>query len=313
MKIITGISHFRKACNDPHVMSLGNFDGVHLGHQAILRATVNAGRRTGAKSSALILTPHPLQVLTPERSPSLLITPEDRIALLGAAGIDYVIIQQFTREFAATTAEAFARVILKETLDVSGVVIGFDYTFGCHGSGSARDLQHFGELLKFSVEVIPPITINSVPASSSKIRTLLSSGKVEDAAEMLGYHFYLRGKVVRGDGRGRQLGFPTANLQVSPELAQPGHGVYLTRVLASGESYWGVANVGRRPTFCKLEPAMEVHLLDTEKDYYGQELTVCFYRKIRDEAAFTSTAQLREQIGRDVVTARRLIEEDLSL
>lgn len=307
MLIIRGISQFRQACQERHVMSLGNFDGVHLGHRAILQATVSAAKKLNARSSALIFTPHPLQVLAPERFPSLLITIDDRIALLGAADIDYVILQQFTKEFAATDAETFARAVLKETLDVSGVVIGFDYTFGCHASGNSGDLQRFGEMLGFRVEVIPPITINNVPASSSGIRALLSAGRVEEAAEMLGYPFYLRGKVVRGDGRGRQLGFPTANLQVPSDLIQPGHGVYLTRVLLAGRSLWGVTNVGMRPTFCRGKQAMEVHLLDTEEDIYGQELKVCFLRKIRDEEAFAGSAQLREQINRDLDCARRLI------
>lgn len=307
MEIITGISCFRQVCSEPHVMSLGNFDGVHLGHRAILKATVTAAQQRNARSSALVFTPHPLQVLAPERSPSLLISAEDRIALLGAAGIDYVVIQQFSKEFAATTAETFAKVILKEVLNVSGVVIGFDYTFGRHGSGSTEDMQFFGEMLDFSVEVIPPVTINNIPASSSRIRTLLSLGRVEEAAEMLGYPFYLRGKVVRGDGRGRQLGFPTANLQVSYELVQPGHGVYLTRVTQADRSFWGVANAGRRPTFCKGEPSLEVYLLDTEGDFYGQELTVTFLKKIRDETTFAGPAQLIEQINRDVASARRLI------
>lgn len=312
MQIIKGVSHFRQICREPHVISLGNFDGVHLGHRAILQATVAAAKRLGARSSALIFTPHPLQVLAPGRLPFLLITTEDRIALLGEAGIDFVIVQQFTKEFASITPETFVREILKDALDISGVVVGFDYTFGCHGSGSADDLQRFGEIHRFSVEVIPPVTVNNLPASSSAIRTLLSSGKVEEAEQMLGYPFFLRGKVVRGDGRGRQLGFPTANLQLPPELVQPGHGVYLTRILAAGRTYWGVANVGRRPTFCKGEPAMEVHLLDAEGNFYGQEMTVYFLRKIRDEAAFADSALLKEQISRDVAAARQFIT-DLTL
>jgi riboflavin kinase/FMN adenylyltransferase len=307
MQIIRGISQFRKACRDRHVLSLGNFDGVHLGHRAILQATVSAAKALAARTSALIFTPHPMQVLAPERFPALLITTEDRIALLGAAGIDYIVVEQFTREFAATDAETFARGVLKETLNVSGVVIGFDYTFGCHGSGSSADMQRFGEMLRFRVDVISPVTVNNVPASSSRIRALLSAGKVEEAAEMLGYPFYLRGRVVRGDGRGRQLGFPTANLQIPPDLVQPGHGVYLSRVLLAGRSFWGVTNVGNRPTFCRGEPTMEVHLLDTEEDIYGRELTVYFLRKIRDEEVFAGSAQLQEQISRDLDCARRLI------
>lgn len=307
MQIIKGISQFRQDCLEPHVMSLGNFDGVHLGHRAILQATAAAAKRLGARSSALIFTPHPLQVLTPDRFPSLLITTEDRISLLGEAGIDYVFVQQFTKAFAGITAESFARVVLKEVLDVSGVVVGFDYTFGCHGSGTSADLLCFGEMLGFNVEVIPPVTVNNVPVSSSAIRVLLSSGKVEEAAEMLGYPFYLRGKVVRGDGRGRQLGFPTANLQVSYELVQPGHGVYFTRVMLAGRSIWGVANAGRRPTFCKGEPALEIHLLDTEGDFYGQELTVYFLKKIRNEVTFAGSTQLIEQINRDIACVRLLM------
>ena len=307
MEIVNGISFFRQACREPHVLSLGNFDGVHLGHRAILQATVDAAKERGGKSSVLIFTPHPLQVLAPERFPALLISMEDRMRLLAAAGIDYAIVHRFTKEFAAITPEKFAKEILKGQLDVSGVVVGFDYTFGCYGSGSTEDMQNFGKICQFTVKVIDPVAVNGEPAGSSRIRTLLLMGRVEEAAEMLGYTFYLRGTVVPGDGRGRKLGFPTANVLSSCDVIQPGHGVYLTRALVAGRSFWGVTNVGRRPTFCKGETAVEVYLLDVAGNFYGQELTVEFWRKIRDEKPFASSTELVEQISQDVAGARQWI------
>ncbi|MBS4022413.1 MAG: bifunctional riboflavin kinase/FAD synthetase [Dethiobacter sp.] len=312
MQVVSGIVSLRKLHQGPLFLALGNFDGVHLGHKKIISATVESAAEPGACSAVLIFNPHPLQVLAPERSPALLLTFEDRMGLLGEAGVDYIITHPFTPEFAQLKPDDFARRILKEELSVSGVVVGFNYSFGWRGQGKPADLVRLGAEHGFSVQVINPVEKSGAPVASSRIRALLSMGRVEEAGDMLGYSFCLRGTVVHGDGRGRQLGFPTANVLTSPDVISLGHGVYLTRVSFTAEEgqkeqFWALTNVGKRPTFCKGEPSVEVHLLDLKKNLYGRELNVRFLQKIREEKMFTGPEELTEQIKNDVVRARRLI------
>lgn len=307
MEVIKCIDSFRTLYQDRTVVALGNFDGVHKGHQEILHATVAAAKRIGGKSAVLIFMPHPLSVLTPDKSPALLLRAEDRIRLLGEEGIDYVIVHPFSREFAAIPPESFAAEILHGKLRVSGVVVGYDYSFGRCGSGTPEDLAQLGSKYSFFVEVIQPVSVEGKPVGSTAIRQFLTEGRVEAAAAMLGYPFYLRGTVVHGDGRGKTLGFPTANLLVPCDVIRPGFGVYLARASYKGRTHWALTNIGKRPTFCKDEPSIEVHLLDDKKNIYQQELFVEFLQKIRDEQAFKSVAELTEQIRCDVLLARELI------
>ncbi|MBT9167783.1 MAG: Riboflavin biosynthesis protein RibF [Syntrophomonadaceae bacterium] len=307
MEMFQGIETFRNNCIEPIVLALGNFDGMHNGHRQILRATTAAAKDISAKSACLIFTPHPLAVLTPTKVPALLLSLQDRICLLGNAGIDYVIVHPFSRGFAAILPERFVKEILREKLGVSGVVVGFDYSFGCRGAGTASELKEMGTRLGFFVRVIDPVTVDGVPIGSTAIRQYLAAGRVEAAAAMLGYPFYLRGTVIHGDGRGRKLGFPTANLLVNCELLRPGNGVYLCKTACGDKVFWALASVGNRPTFCKDEASLEVYLLDQEKNLYGQELIVSFLQKIRDERAFSSPVALACQIQNDVALAKSLI------
>ncbi|EEG76777.1 bifunctional riboflavin kinase/FAD synthetase [Dethiobacter alkaliphilus] len=307
MEIIQGIQSFRKKCDGCAVVALGNFDGVHLGHREIINTTVKTAKKHGAKSAVLIFSPHPLSVLAPDKAPALLMTMEDRIHMLGQVGVDYVIVHPFNREFAGMPPESFATEVLHGKLGVSGVVVGFDYSFGRRGLGNPAELKLLGERLGFTVEVVNPVSVHGEPVGSTAVRKLLLEGRVEAAADMLGYPFYLRGEVVHGDGRGRTLGFPTANLQVPCEIIRPAHGVYLTKALLGEERFWAVTNVGKRPTFCKTEPSVEVHLLDTQKNLYGHELMVEFIQKIREEKAFSGPEALRAQIRNDIDLARTII------
>ena len=204
--------------------------------------------------------------------------------------------------------ELFAAEILHGKLAISGVVVGYDYSFGRRGSGTPDELRQLGERLGFSVDVISPVAVNGVPVGSSLIRRYLTEGRVEAAADMLGYAFTLKGTVVHGDGRGRQLGFPTANLQTPCDIIRPGNGVYLTKaILKTGAEAWALTNVGYRPTFSKTECSVEVHLLDSTINLYEKELKVVFLQKIREEKAFKSAAELTVQITEDVRLARELI------
>ena len=308
MKVVQGIESFRHGYSGDVYVALGNFDGVHLGHRRILASTVNAAVTAGSKSAVLIFTPHPLSLLSPHRAPQLLQSVEERIEMLGNAGIDYVIVHPFTRAFASVVPELFAVEILHGKLAISGVVVGYDYSFGRQGSGTPHDLRQLGERLGFSVDVISPVAVDGVPVGSSLIRSYLTEGRVEAAAVMLGYPFTLSGTVVHGDGRGRQLGFPTANIQTPCDIIRPGNGVYLSKaVLKSGTEFWALTNVGKRPTFCKTESSVEVYLIDATKNLYGEELRVVFLQKIREEKAFNSAMELTEQIKQDVRLARDLI------
>ena len=307
MEIIQDINRFRTICKETAFVALGNFDGVHLGHREIIETTVRVAKNNNGKSAVLIFSPHPLSILAPEKAPPLLMTMEDRIQMLGEVGIDYVILHPFSREFAAMPPESFAAEVLHGRLGISGVVVGFDYSFGRRGAGNPAELQTLGKRLGFSVDVVQPVSIQGEPVGSTAIRRSLLEGRVEAAGDMLGYPFYLRGIVVHGDGRGRTLGFPTANLQVPCEIILPGHGVYLTRVEHHDQAYWAMTNVGKRPTFCKTEPSVEVFLLDAKKNLYGDELIVHFLQKIREEKAFPGAEALKKQIASDVALARNII------
>ena len=222
MQTVQGIENFRSIYSGAAVIALGNFDGVHIGHRKIIDSTVLAAREMGAKSAVLIFMPHPLAVLSPEKAPLLLQAVDDRIQMLGDAGIDYVIVHPFTREFASTAPETFAGEILADLLAAAGVVVGFDYSFGRRGSGSPKELQRLGERFGFWVRIVEPVSIGNTPVGSTMIRSYLAEGRVKAAAEMLGYPFFLRGPVVHGDGRGRQLGFPTANVLVPCNMIKIG-------------------------------------------------------------------------------------------
>ncbi|NLZ39421.1 MAG: bifunctional riboflavin kinase/FAD synthetase [Firmicutes bacterium] len=307
MQTVHGIETFSSLSQEPIILALGNFDGVHLGHQKIITTTVNLARKQQRKSAVLIFLPHPLAVLCPESSPNLLITVEDRIRMLNEAGIDYVILHPFTKDFALITPEYFVRRILVEQLQVAGVVVGYNYSFGHRGCGNSTDLQRYGQEYGFLVKVVPPVTVDGESVGSSFIRKLLAAGKVEKANKMLGYTFFLRGKVIHGDGRGHKLGFPTANLKLAPEIMCPASGVYLTQAIISGQNYWSLTNIGRRPTFHKSEISIEVHLLDTKKNLYAEELVVRFLHRMREEKSFADAAFLIAQINEDIQAAKNII------
>ncbi|NLN07037.1 MAG: bifunctional riboflavin kinase/FAD synthetase [Firmicutes bacterium] len=309
MQIIKGIMNFKHYHRGGICLALGNFDGVHVGHRKILRETISMAGKMGKKSAALLFQPHPASVLFPGKAPELILAAGDRVRLLGETGIDYVIIHPFTREFAALSPETFAGKVLVGALQACGVVVGYNYSFGKYGRGTPKDLIRFGKLFHFAVKVIEPVTVDGEAAGSTAIRILLQQGELTRANKMLGYHYFLRGKVVHGDGRGRRLGFPTANLAVAPEVVLPAYGVYLTWVTGRDFSGWGITNVGRRPTFGKKDTTVEIHLIDTEKNIYGKELIVYFLHRLRGEKAFTDAVALVAQIAEDVKMAKMLLTQ----
>lgn len=304
MKIVRNLKASGERFINP-VLTLGNFDGVHLGHQAIFRKVIERSREIAGTSIAFTFEPHPLKVLAPERSPRLLNTFRGKMELLAAAGIDVVICANFTRAFAEQHPEDFARDVLHLQLGVKEIYVGYDYAFGKGREGSIESLQGTGRMHGFHVGVVDAVLINGAVVSSSAIRDLIASGRVDEAAVLLGRDYQLEGEVVHGSHRGRTLGFPTANLQTSNELV-PGFGVYAVTALLEGRKLDGVASIGVRPTFGAGPVSIEIYLFDFDEDLYGKNLEVMFRKQLRQEMKFSNVPELVRQMHLDVEDAKKI-------
>jgi riboflavin kinase/FMN adenylyltransferase len=297
------------------VLTIGNFDGVHLGHRAILDTVIARARALDGEAVLYTFDPHPRKVLQPDGGPRLLATLEQKAELLEEIGIDVLIVEPFDLEFARTPPDVFVRDFIHRRIGPVEVYVGYDFHFGRDREGSMRLLTETGPLLGFSVTIISEVTVGERDVNSTRIRDLLSRGQVEEAAVLLGRPFSVRGAVVAGEARGRDLGFPTANLSHSNELL-PGPGVYAgqLRLLDAGEPTEGsvlpvVTNVGHRPTFQDGRGLIaEAHAIDFDGDLYGREMELSFRCRLRPERKFDSLDELREQIGRDVEAARTALE-----
>jgi riboflavin kinase / FMN adenylyltransferase len=296
-------------CLEGTVMALGNFDGIHLGHRTIIEETARQAAARGTKSSVLLLHPHPMQFFRKETGPFLLTAIGDKRALFKALGIACVFIEKFDEAFASLTPEAFVREVLIGKYRVRGVVVGFDYTFGRRGAGNTRRLQELGAGGGFSVTVREAVLLKGKVVSSTLIRGLIARGRLEEAALYLGSPYHIRGRVIAGSRLGRTLGFPTANLQVDPDIMLPGKGVYLTSAGLQGQHHFALANVGFKPTVAGQHLSVELHLLNFSGDIYGEELKVSFLHRMRSERTFGSTDELKEQILRDILKGEDLIRE----
>lgn len=307
MEVINGTKNYHQ--QHELAMALGNFDGVHLAHQKIITRTVAKAREKYLKSAVFMLHPHPLHVLFPEKKFYFLSTLEERIEILQGLGVDYLIVENFSQQTSQISPFRFVKEYLVEALNVREIVVGYDYTFGRKGRGTIKHLLNWCDLLGYGVEVVQPVMIGNQLVSSSFIRDLVRKGRVEEASHYLGYFFSRSGRVVYGEGLGRELGFPTANLQVSPELLLPGDGVYLALVCWKGNKYFGLTNIGKKPTFRRAEDStfVEVFLFDFYGNLYGEELKISFLQKLRDEVAFLEPTELQRQIQKDAAWARELI------
>jgi len=293
------------------VLTVGNFDGLHVGHRRIMSTVTSRARAFSGEAAVYTFEPHPRKVLQPERAPRLLTTIEQKLELFEAAGVDVAIIEPFDLEFAKLPAERFVREILFERIAPLEVYVGYDFRYGRDREGSMRTLTELGPHLGFSVTIVPEVKLGSRDVNSTRIRELLEQGHVEEAALLLGRRYTIRGRVVAGERRGRTLGFPTLNLAAENEVL-PQSGVYActVRFLDDGEPPAGsvhlaVTNVGRRPTFGDLaHPLTEAHLLDFESDVYGRRVEVAFVDQLRAEQRFESVDALRAQIARDADAAR---------
>ncbi len=315
MEFVRGTGRLSRPLKRP-VLTIGNFDGVHLGHRAILEIVVDRARSLGGEAILLTFEPHPRKIVQPDRPPSLLATLEQKAELLDAAGIDVLIVESFDLEFAQTPPEVFVNEYIQRRIAPTEVYVGYDFHFGRDREGSMRLLAETGPRLGFSVTVIPEITMGERDVNSTRIRDLLGTGQVKEAAELLGRPFSVRGSIVEGMKRGRGMGFPTANLAPDNETL-PHAGVYICAVRflddgdpGRGEVIPAVTNLGYRPTFDDQRSLVaEAHLMDFSGDLYGRKVDLDFLERLRPEQKFESIDELKVQIGRDVDTARSWLQE----
>ena len=305
MRIIRGIKNYSEKFPKP-VLTLGNFDGVHLGHQAIFNKVADRAKEIGGTAMAFTFEPHPLKVLAPERSPLLLNTFHGKMKLLETVGIQVVICADFTREFAQQNPGDFARRVLAEKIGVKEVYVGYDYAFGKGREGSIDSLKDMGLALGFTVGVVDAVQVNGTVVSSSLVRDLISSGRVDETYPYLGRYYSIEGNVIHGESRGHSLGFPTANIQSANELL-PAYGVYAVRVLLGGHHLDGVASIGVRPTFGAGPVSIEVFLFDYDGNLYGKHLEVAFIKRLRGEQKFPDVDALVGQMHKDVDQAREIL------
>ena len=289
------------------VLTLGNFDGVHLGHRAIVQRAVSEARATGGQVVVLTFHPHPVAVLAPERSPPLLQSLRDRLALLRDLGADVTVVQRFTPRFAALEPEAFVRGFLGAHLELLHIVVGYNVSFGRGRAGTVETLRALGPRLGFAVDAVGPVTVGEEQVSSTALRRMVAAGDVRSAQAFLGRRFTLRGRVVRGEQRGRTLGFPTANLHQPRGLLLPADGVYAVRARLDGRAHPAVLNIGMRPTFGTLQRTVEAHLLDFDQLLYGRWLVLELVDRLRGEQRFAGPEALRQAIAADVTRAREVL------
>jgi riboflavin kinase/FMN adenylyltransferase len=302
MRIVRGLDSVPPEA-PPSAVALGSFDGVHLGHRAILGTAVARARAAGLDALACTFDRHPLEVLQPDRAPALISTLDERLSLIGETGVDGVVVLAFTRELAAVEPEVFVKDVLLGRLRARDVVVGYNHRFGRGARGDAGLLEQLGQRLGFRAHIVPPMTVEGAAVSSTEIRTALQRGDVEAAARRLGRPYAIGGVVTAGAGRGRTLGFPTANIAPDrPPLVA--RGVYHGRLTLDGKEHAAVVNVGVRPTFGETTLAVEAHLLDFSGDLYGRQVRLAFLERLRDEMRFASVEDLRSQIARDVEAAR---------
>ena len=290
------------------VLALGNFDGLHRGHTKIIEKIRRVSAERGGSALVLTFDPHPPRIVRPDKAPLLLMTLEQKIEALEKAGIHGVAVVRFTHELSRWEPETFVKSVLVDWLRVAEVWVGADFLFGRDRSGNFSLLRALGGQHGFRAEKIDPVRYKDFVVSSTRIRRLVAEGRVDEAGALLGHHFFVDGIVVKGAGRGREIGIPTANLNSTNELLPP-NGVYATAVTVDGVVYPSVTNIGVRPTFQDATaPVIEVHVLGLDRDLYDQRLRLGFIQRLRDERRFPDVDALKAQIDADVRRAGRLFD-----
>jgi riboflavin kinase / FMN adenylyltransferase len=290
------------------VLALGNFDGLHRGHQKIVERIRRSAADRGATALVLTFDPHPPRVVRPDKAPPLLMTMPQKVAALDRAGLHGVAVVRFTEAFSRLSPDQFVRQVLVDWLRVAEVWVGADFLFGHERAGTFSVLRALGTQYGFRVEKIDPVRYKEFVVSSTRIRRLVAEGRVDEAGALLGHHYTIEGSITAGAGRGRTLGFPTANLSTDNELVPP-TGVYATTAELHGTRWPAVTNIGVRPTFETAGAVtVETHVLGLQADVYGARLSLSFIQRLRDERRFADVDALREQIGADIRRAGRLFD-----
>lgn len=289
------------------VVTIGTFDGVHLGHQKIIKRLVHVGKERALRSIVLTFFPHPRMVLQIKSDIKLLNTIEEREAILTALGLDQMVVQKFTKEFANLSAQEFVKTILVDGLNAKYIIIGYDHQFGKNRSANIEDLKGFGKVYGFEVEEISAQDVQDVSVSSTKIRTALHHGDIATANAYLGYRYHFTGLVVKGEGLGKKIGFPTANIHIKDDYKLiPKNGVYAIKANVVDQTVFGMMNIGTNPTVNGTNQSIEVHLFDFDQDIYGETLRVEFLDYLRDEHKFDTLALLTAQLEKDKAKAKKI-------
>lgn len=309
MVTVQGISQFSDI-SFKTAITIGTFDGVHLGHSKILERLINNAKNEGLKSTVLTFFPHPRMVLQKDTDIKLLNTLDEKVQILDAMGLDYLIIHPFTKDFSRLSATEFVRDILVNTLNTKKIIIGYDHRFGRNRNANIQDLNTFGNALGFDVEEIPAQEIDEVSVSSTKIRNALLEGDIATANEYLTYPYMLTGTIKKGKGLGKQFGFPTANLHIAENYKLiPKNGVYVVKGIINGNEHHGMMNIGFNPTVSGTEKSIEVNFFEFEGDLYDKKIQVNILHRIRDEHKFDSVEELQEQLKQDKKQSLLLISK----
>ncbi|MCC4227407.1 bifunctional riboflavin kinase/FAD synthetase [Zunongwangia profunda] len=309
MEIHKGASAFKS--DKPTVVTIGTFDGVHAGHQKIIKRLVDSARANNLESVILTFFPHPRMVLQKESGIKLINTIEERTDILEQSGIDHLVIHPFTMQFSRLTAREFVKEILVEKLRAKKVIIGYDHRFGRNRTANINDLKRFGEEFDFEVEEITRQDIEEVAVSSTKIRTALEEGRVEKANNYLRHPFSLKGEVVKGRGLGKEFNYPTANINIAEDYKLiPKNGVYVVRSVIEGETYFGMMSIGTNPTVGGTSRTIESFFFKLDKDLYGKRLKIDLLIRIRDEKKFNSVEELKLAMKQDEAFSKQYIKDN---
>ncbi|MDA9250868.1 bifunctional riboflavin kinase/FAD synthetase [Flavobacteriaceae bacterium] len=308
MQVVQNIGNY--SAQNPSILTIGTFDGVHIGHQKIIKDLVKVAKKNNLCSIVLTFFPHPRMVLQKDSDLKMIDTLEEKQQFLEKMGVDVLIVHPFSRAFSRLTALEFTRDLLINQLKISQLVVGYDHRFGRNREATIDDLKSFGLDYNFTVDEIPSQDIESIAVSSTKIRNALNKGDLKTANQFLGRPFGLTGTVIKGDGIGKKFGFPTANIQVKQDYKlRPQNGVYLVRSELSGIAFFGMMNIGMRPTVSGKTTQTEIHFFNLDQNLYDLEISLEVLEKIREEVKFNSTNELTEQLKKDRINCEKIIAE----